>query len=245
MARNEFGRPWRVPERRWTMAQTWHDLLFMHWPVPVDVMRTLVPDSLDIDTFDGDAWIGVVPFWMSGVRTRFLPAVRGLSSFPELNVRTYVVRDEKPGVFFFSLDAGNPVAVEIARQRFALPYFRADMSYRTLGEEVDYASQRTHRGAPRASLRVRYRPTGDLLTEVGPGTLAWWLTGRYCLYTVRDDGRASRLEIDHQLWPLQAAKAEIEVNTMTVPLGIALPDIEPVLHFSRRLEVRVWPAVRL
>ena len=242
---DEHGRPWTVPAGRWTMAQRWHDLLFMHWPVPVEVMQALVPATLPLDTYDGVAWIGVVPFWMSGVRPRFLPTVPTLSRFPELNVRTYVMLDGKPGVYFFSLDAANAVAVEVARRCFGLPYFRAEMSSHWNGECVEYASQRRDRGAPRASFRARYRPVGGLLSDVGSGTLAWWLIARYCLYVVGADGRLRRREIDHRNWPLQAAEVEVDVNTMTVPLGLALPDVEPLLHFSRRLDVVVWPEERV
>src|SRR5262245_4554326 len=110
------------------MRMSWHDLLFAHWPVPVAAMRALVPAPLEVDTFDGAAWIGVVPFRMTRVGPLWLPPIPGVSSFAELNVRTYVTRDDKPGVWFFSLDAANPLAVRTARRFFHLPYFHAAMS---------------------------------------------------------------------------------------------------------------------
>ena len=115
-------RPWPVPQKPWVMRQVWHDLVFAHWPVSVDQLRPLIPPGLQIDTYDGQAWIGVVPFRMSGIRPRLLPAVPWLSAFPELNVRTYVVADDKPGVWFFSLEAANLVAVTIARWWYCLLY---------------------------------------------------------------------------------------------------------------------------
>src|SRR5277367_4367575 len=151
-------RPWPLPSGPWVMAQSWHDLLFAHWPVPVAALREKIPVSLGIDTFEGTAWIAVVPFRMSGVRLRGTPAVPGLSSFPELNVRTYVTHGNKPGVWFFSLDAANAVAVEIAKRWFHLPYFRAKMRLEERGDSIEYASVRTHRGAAKAELRCSYRP---------------------------------------------------------------------------------------
>src|SRR5262249_38071897 len=138
-------RPWALPKRPWIMAQNWHDLLFAHWEVPVEKMRELVPRGLEIDTFEGRAWIGGVPFRMWGVRLRGTPALPGFSAFPELNVRTYVTANDKPGVWFFSLDAANQIAVEVARVWFHLPYFFARMRLGAAGDEIGYFSQRMDR----------------------------------------------------------------------------------------------------
>ncbi len=233
-------RPWPLPPGPWVMAQNWHDLLFAHWPVDAQALRPHIPDSLQIDTFEGQAWIGVVPFRMSGVRPRLTPALPWLSAFPELNVRTYVMAGDKPGVWFFSLEAANPVAVEVARRWFHLPYFYAEMALPERGGWIRYKSHRIHRGAPPAEFVGRYRPAGAVELS-RRGTLAHWLTERYCLYALDGRGRLGRGEIHHARWPLQPAEAEIEVNTMTQPHGIALPDIPPLLHFARRLDVVVWP----
>jgi uncharacterized protein len=221
------------------MKQIWHDLLFAHWPVAVDQLRPLIPAGLHIDTYEGQAWIGVVPFRMSGVRPRFLPAVPWLSAFPELNVRTYVVTNDKPGVWFFSLEAANPVAVMVARRWFLLPYFHARMTCRAEDDGVSYASQRIHRAAPPATFNGHYRPTNEVF-YAKKGSLEYWLTARYCLYAADARQRLYRGEIDHSPWPLQLAEATIRENTMTIPLGIRLPEANPLLHFSRRQEVVVW-----
>jgi uncharacterized protein len=222
------------------MAQTWHDLLFAHWPVDMNLIRPLVPETLLLDAFDGSAWIGVVPFWMSGVRPRGIPALPGLSQFPELNVRTYVTARGKPGVYFFSLDAANLVAVCTARALFRLPYFYARMKAVTNGAATDYSSRR-YRSA--AEFRANYGPTGEIqLRDVG--SIEHWLTERYCLYTTWGR-RLYRGEVHHEQWPLQDAGAEIEVNTMATAAGIELPDCPPLLHFARRLEVLIWPLHRV
>jgi uncharacterized protein len=128
------------PTRPWVMHQIWHDLLFAHWPVPVKEIRRLVPASLPLDLFEGQAWIGVVPFRMTGIRPRFLPALPWLSAFPEINVRTYVNVQGKPGVYFFSLDATNPVAIQTAQWFFHLPYRRAVMKLQESAGRIHYQS---------------------------------------------------------------------------------------------------------
>lgn len=241
-------RPWPLPETPWTMQQTWHDLLFAHWPIAIEDLRPSIPPELDIDACDGSAWLGIVPFRMSGVRPRRLPALPGLSAFPELNVRTYVTRPSphapQPGVFFFSLDAGNAIAVEIARRFFMLPYFRADMALDDTLRSIQFTSERTHRGAPPARFVAEYAPTRGI-EPAQRGTLDHWLTERYCLYTTDGRGRLFQAEIHHLPWPLQAAECHIRANTIAAAAGLRLPDTAPLLHFARRLDVLIWPLRRL
>ncbi|MDF1811186.1 MAG: DUF2071 domain-containing protein [Verrucomicrobiales bacterium] len=236
-------RPWPVPDSPWIMAQSWHDLLFAHWPVDIGLMRQLVPEPLELDTFDGKAWVGVVPFRMSGIRPRFCPAVPWLSAFPEFNIRTYVkARDPenpKPGVYFFSLDAANPIAVNVARATYKLPYFHADMAIAEENEIFTYQTTRTHRGAAPAEFKGCYGPTGPVVAAE-PGTIDHWFTERYSLYTV-SKGKTFRGEIHHNPWPLQPAFLDTECNTMAEASGIKLPDCDPILHFSRRIDVVLWP----
>lgn len=237
-------RPWPLPAGAWVMAQSWHDLLFAHWPVPVSTLRALIPESIEIDTHAGTGWVGVVPFRMADVRLRGTPAMPWLSAFPELNVRTYVTAEGKAGVWFFSLDAGNAAAVAIAKKWFHLPYFRARMSCASQAGWIEYKSQRTHRGAAIGELEGHYRPTGPVL-RAQTGSLEYFLTERYCLYTADANGRVIRGEIHHAPWPLQPAEAEFEKNTMTEAAGFRLPVEKPLLHFSRRLDVVVWSPQRL
>jgi len=225
------------------MRQIWHDLLFAHWPVDPEMLRPVLPTGLSLDTFRGQAWIGVVPFRMSGIALRQLPlAVPWFSAFPELNVRTYVTAPggDRPGVYFYSLDAANPVAVTIARLWYYLPYFFARMRCRPLaGGGIGYRSERRHPAAPAADFAARYRPTGPVFRAV-PGSLEAWLTDRYALYSADPRGRVYRGEIDHQPWPLQPAEASLRFDALTRQHGITLPAIDPLLHFSRRLEVHAW-----
>lgn len=235
-----LARPWPLPSRPWVMAQTWRRLLFAHWPVAERTIRPLVPDALTLETFDGSAWIGVTPFLLTDLRLRALPAIPGLSGFPEINVRTYVTAGGKPGVFFFSLDAAHRAAVIAARLLYSLPYHHARI---TVGggrdDEIMYSSRRTARRTPTAEFEALYRPTGPAALA-DPRTLTAWLTERYCLYAVDRHRRLHRAEIHHPPWPLQPATAEIRRNTMTTPLGLALPDVAPLLHFAERLDVQIW-----
>jgi|ERR1700722_586694 uncharacterized protein len=221
------------------MKQFWQDLLFAHWPMPASQLRSLVPPQLELDIFSGDCWIGVVPFHMSGIRARGMPALPGLSRFPELNVRTYVTYDGKPGVYFFSLDAANLPAVWAARTFYHLPYFHADMVSEERNGSIHYSSRRYRAGA---EFRGAYRPTSEP-SRSGNGSLEHFLTERYCLYTTHR-GHIYRGEIHHQPWPLQNAEAEFAVNTVAAASAIALPETAPSLLFARGLEVLIWPLRR-
>lgn len=233
-------RPWPLPAEPWIMAQRWSDLLFAHWPLPIERVRPFVPASLPLDTYDGRTWISIASFYLSHLRPRWLPALPAISEFPELNVRTYVTLGGKPGVYFFSLDAGSSMAVAAARALYHLPYLRAEMSTRrSAAGLVSYFSRRTDpRGRP-AEFRARYNPTGPVQLST-PGTLDHWLTERYCLYAVHGGDRVYRAEIHHRQWPLQTAEAEIETNTMAAASGLSIPDVPALVSFAATLDVVVW-----
>jgi uncharacterized protein YqjF (DUF2071 family) len=216
-------------------------VLFAHWPVPEERLRPLVPAALELDTFEGRAWIGVVALRIVGSRLRGGPRA---PAFPELNVRTYATAGGLPGVVFLSLDAASAAMVAVGRHLYGLPYLRARMASRRDGDAVDFRSRRADRRAPDAAFAARYRPTGPV-AMAAPGSLEWWLTERYRMYSAGRRGVARRSEVRHPPWPLQPADAEIAVNTMTLPFGIAARG-RPVLHVARRVEARFWrprPAV--
>ncbi len=235
-------RPWPMPRAPWIMTQTWNDLLFAHWRVDAAQLATKVPASLPLDLFEGQAFVGVVPFHMTNVGLRGLPAMSWISAFPELNVRTYVRVGGKPGVFFFSLDATNPLAVHVARTFFRLPYYRAAMTVVSQGDDVRYCSERV---GSNAALVGTYRPVGPVY-HAREGTLDYFLTERYCLYTVNRRGRPFIAEIHHPRWPLQAAEANFTLNTMTDVFGLPLPSAEaPLLHFAKRQDTIAWRLRRI
>jgi hypothetical protein len=229
-----------------SVRQTWSQLLFAHWPISADALRPLVPSCLDIDRFDGTAWLGVVPFRMSGVRITPLPTVPTAGEFLELNVRTYVVprRGEgKPGVWFFSLDASSRLAVFGARTWFHLPYFRAGMSLQcdSEGGAVTYRCRRADPAGAPAVFEGRYRPDGPVEPAARSGSIEHWLTERYCLYAVRRQ-RLWRGDVEHLPWPLQRAEAEIAWNTMTA-LPLADSRRPALVHYAHRLDVVARPLV--
>jgi uncharacterized protein len=233
-------RPWPLPREPWIMAQRWSDLLFAHWPVTVEILRQAVPEVLPLETFEGSAWISIASFYLSHLRPHWLPAPPVLAEFPELNLRTYVSLGGKPGVYFFSLDAGSALAVAAARALYHLPYFRADMRVRRdTGGVVSYVSRRTDRRGRPAEFRARYRPVGPVQRSA-PGSIDHWLSERYCLYAVDGASRVYRADIHHRPWPLQPVEAEVEVNTISNAAGIGLAEGAARLAFSANLDVVVW-----
>jgi uncharacterized protein YqjF (DUF2071 family) len=235
-------RPWPLPPGDWLLGQTWEHLLFAHWRVPESELRALVPTALEIDRYDGDAWLGITPFRLTGLRARGMPPAPIVSRFPELNVRTYVTAGERPGIYFFSLDAASRLAVAAARRAYKLPYFRAQMSLRVRGRRVSFESVRAAPEAHRRVFRARYRPEGPA-AEPRPGTLEYFLTERYCLYAVEGD-RLYRAEIHHPPWRIAPGLGELEENTM-VPAPVQLSPDGPLLHVAEPQDALIWPLRRL
>jgi uncharacterized protein len=241
---NEVGhRPWPMPDTPWVMTQTWHDLLFAHWPIDLRKLREKVPTEFELDLFDGKAWLGIVPFRMTNVAPRGVPSLPWVSEFPELNVRTYVRVDDRPGIYFFSLDAGSALAVRAARTLLNLPYYSATMTVRSKASAIEYNSRRDD-GSPEALLSGAYHPIGPPFHAV-MGTLEYFLMERYCLYNLDHRGAPYRLDIHHPPWPLQPADAAFRCNTMAEAAGLSLPDMKPRLHFSRRQDMVAWPPTTL
>lgn len=234
-------RPWPLPDEPWFMGQVWCDLLFAHWRVPRAALAKVVPAPLLLDEFDDSVWLGITPFQVRGLRLRGTVPVQPISSFAELNVRTYVSFDSVPGIYFLSLDAASAAAVHAARLGYRLPYFHARMSIDRDPDGVTFESARTSTDGPDAVFRARYGPRVDSeQVSAGPDSLERWLSERYCLYTMDEQRRILRGEIHHPPWPLYNAWAEIDANTMAVPQGIDLQG-DPLLHFSPRQDVALWP----
>jgi uncharacterized protein YqjF (DUF2071 family) len=228
-------RPWRLPATPWIMGQTWLDLLFAHWRVPPSELDPHIPEGLEVELHDGSAWLGITPFRLEALRLRGLPPLPGVSSFFEVNVRTYVrATDGKPGIWFFSLDASSRLAVEAARRSYKLPYFQARTSMRHHGEEIDYQSRRI--GDDRRMFSGRYSPEGATF-NADPGSLEWFLTERYCHYGSDELGRLVRAEIHHKPWLLQPADARIERTSLA---HIELQR-NALCHFASRQDVVIWP----
>jgi uncharacterized protein len=236
---DDAHRPWPVPRAPWVMFMRWRDLLFLHWPLPPQTLRPLIPEPLELETFDGHAWLGITPFLMRCTRPRLLPPIPIISSFPELNVRTYVRHHDKPGVWFFSLDAARWLAVWGARVTHSLPYHVADMRVTHDPHAIHFVSQRARAAPGVARLDITYQPAGAV-ANAAAGSLDHFLTERYCLYAQDRSRRIWRAEIHHAPWPLQPAEAEIRTNTMTAPIDVTLPDRQPLLHFARQLDVVTW-----
>lgn len=233
-------RPWPLPPRPWALTMQWRDLLFLHWPVPAAALQLLLPRGLEIESWDGTAWLGIVPFRMARTRLRWLPPLPTATVFPELNVRTYVRHGDRSGVWFFSLDAHSRLAVEGARATFRLPYFRATMTCRTQGDAIVYTSERTDRRGPPARFAARWCH-GSASAPAAPGTLAHFLTERYCLFAADRSGAVRCGEIAHAPWRLMSASVELGACAMTQLLDLELPDCAPYALMAEPLTVAAWP----
>jgi uncharacterized protein YqjF (DUF2071 family) len=239
------------PDRRAVMRQDWHHLTFLHWVVPAERLRPLVPAGLELDLFDGKAYVGLVPFTMTGVRPVGVPPVPLLSSFHETNLRTYVhVGGRDPGVWFFSLDAASRLAVIGARTWFHLPYYFARMSVTVSGrggaavpDSVAYASERRWPAPVPATCAVRCAPRGAPgLARLG--TLEHFLAERYLLYASRRD-RLYRGQVHHAPYPLQPAEISALGETTLAAAGLPHPDDPPLAHYARVVRVEVFPLQRV
>jgi uncharacterized protein len=230
-------RPTQRPAARAAGYQRWRSLAFVHWRVPAAALRPLVPAALTLDTFDGDAFVGVVPFTMRGVRPWWAPPLPGLSYFHETNVRTYVHRDgADPGVWFFSLDAANRIAVAIARRFWHLPYHHATMALACGDREVRYASARRRRGA---HFRATCLPRGEP-AAARPGSLEHFLAERYFLYAQRRDGALRRGQVHHAPYPLQPAELLDWDESLLAAAGIARPAEPPLVHAAAGVDVEIF-----
>ncbi|WP_211339616.1 YqjF family protein [Hymenobacter perfusus] len=232
---------------RWPlMRQRWSNLLFAHWPVSPEVLRPYLPDRLELDTYDGQAWLGVVPFTMSHIRPLGLPAVPGLSALHELNVRTYATLDGVPGVWFLSLDATQPLGVWAARTLFHLPYLHARMQLTATPDGALHATAtRTHHGEAAATFAASWLP-GAALPLARPGSLAYFLTERYHLYTAGHTVRAGRHgaglwrgRLWHEPWALREATLTHWESTLVESHALPTPVGPPLLHAADKLDVWV------
>lgn len=233
-------RPWPLPSGPWTLAQSWEDLLFAHWRVDAGQLRKLMPAGLELDEHDGSAWLGITPFVLTGFRLRGTLPLPRLSTFPELNVRTYVTAGGKPGIWFFSLDAASLVAVEAARRAYKLQYFHARMEVARRGRAIAYSSARRDAARP-YTFEATYRGEGGAAAP-SPGSLEHFLTERYCLYAYDRSG-LHRAEIHHAPWRIEPAEVSLDMNTMP-PDGVDVAGA-PLGHLAERQDVLIWPLERV
>ena len=228
------------------MTQRWNYLLFAHWPVPGASLAKLLPEWLEPDIYQGSAWLGIVPFWLDRIRLRGIPPLPGVRNFPDLNLRTYV-RDRysgTPGVYCFSFDASNILAIAVARSLYHLPYYWANMRFEQRSEREFAFSSSRHFAKGKVIFNARYRGLGPTrkTMEHRAGSFEFFFCERSYLFSANGAGQPIRAHLHHVPWPLEEAEAEIDRNDLAAAIGIDLPKFEPVLHYSRRLAVYVWPA---
>lgn len=232
-------RSWPLTSTNWIMRQSWRNLLFTHWPIPPEILRPYIPSSLQIDTFDGSAWLGVVVFEMKGIYSRGLSSVSLTPKFSEVNVRTYVQYDGKPGVYFLSLDVGDWASLTIAKRWYRLPYHPAHISIQKEGQTFHYESIRKGKTTAFVTSKGTYTPLLDVFFP-SEGTLDHWLTERYCLFSTNHRANIYCGEIHHCPWPLQKVETEITKHTLFEPFHMDLKDVQPIAHFSKGVDSLMW-----
>jgi hypothetical protein len=240
------NRPRPLPPGRWAATQRWNDLLFAHWPIPAGQMAALLPPGLEVDIYQGMAWLGIVPFWLDRIRFRGLPFISSNRHFPDLNLRTYVrePQTKTSGIYCFSMDASSLMAVTVAQIGYQLPYYWAEMHMEQRSEcEFSFYSRRRMRHLP-VVFHARYRSLGPSarLAEGHAGSFESFMTERNCLYSMSRSGQLQRASIHAISWPLEEAEAEIEYNSLAGSINLSLPAVPPVLHYARRLALYLWPA---
>jgi uncharacterized protein YqjF (DUF2071 family) len=237
------GRPWPAPEHGWIAGMRWEQVLFLSWPVPEEAVRKLVPDGLELDLHEGQAYISVLPLRMVRVHLRDVPPIPHLDDFPELNLRTYVTRDGRPGVWFLSLDAPRPLFDWLARHLFHQPYFRADVVLKTARSgQVGFSSRRHADHAPPTRFQVRYTPIGQP-EEPKERSLERFLCERYAMYAMDHEGRIRRGDIHHSPWQIRQVKLDpIEVDGFLEAAGVR-PRGAEVAFYSDRTDTVVWRLV--
>ncbi|MEA2336768.1 MAG: uncharacterized protein QOE82_775 [Thermoanaerobaculia bacterium] len=238
--------PTLEPDQPVLMHQNWHHLLFLHWQVPPQELQALIPPELTIDTFDGIAYVGLVPFTLTGVRPVGVPPLPWVSSFHEINVRTYVHRNGRdPGVWFFSLDASSAIAVAAARAAYKLPYFHSQIEFlesKGAMPEIDFTSHRDDPfGTTPANAHLRYKGMEGIVAPAVPGSLEHFLVERYILYSVDEKHRLHRARVHHQPYPVQRADLLDLDETLIWAAGIRRSEAHPLRHYAREVNAKIYP----
>jgi uncharacterized protein YqjF (DUF2071 family) len=223
----------------WAVAMDWRDALFLHWRADADALRRIIPHDLELDTYDGAAWVSIVAFSITGARLRGMPSFAALPPFNEINVRTYVRDQEKGGVWFFSLDAANTFAVWAGRTGLHLPYIDAHINGSWQPNCCEYRSERKRDSdAARFSAEVSFSGTAR---PGAAGSLEHWLAERYCFFATNRHGRTLRCDVAHEPWPLYDGTAMISENGLLSAAGIVALDAQPIAHASRGVSTHAWP----
>lgn len=225
-------RPWEMPKESWEYYQEWNDLLFLHWKVPTEILEKFIPKELKIDTFNNEAWVSLVLFTMDKIHPKYLPAVKSISNFHEINLRTYVIKDEHPAVYFLNIEAEKEIPAFIAKKISNLPYEKANI-YRKKINDINYCSSVNLKKS--FYFDSKFKITGEIKEK---NELEKWLIERYCLYVDKDKD-IYKYEIQHKEWELN--KVELIDLKLNYDLGLLKLTNKPDFkHYSKGVKVVSW-----
>lgn len=231
-----------LPNLPWVMKQTWHDLLFAHYPVKLELLQKLVPPVIQLDSYNGSAWIGIVPFHVQNHRARLLPPIPGIDRFSQLNIRTYVTVNGKRGVYFIRVDMNHLIAGVLAKTFYYMPFQAATIKMKQNDQTIHFNSQKN--GQHQFEFQCKYKPI-TLPFYAAKGSFEQWLVERYSFYALNKKGEVVRSDILHDYWPLQLVEGEISNHSILLNVGIQVAKDEPILHYAKKMEALLWPVVRV
>lgn len=227
--------------KTWIMKQTWKHVLFLHWPLHAESLRPFIPKELEIDTYDGQAWLGMIVFEMGGIYPRGLSRLPLTPPFSEINVRTYVTYKGEPGIYFLSIDVNNWASLNIAKRWYHLPYRPSEVSIQKEGASLHFEGIRK-----KEPLYVKgsYTPLKESFFSRA-GRLDYWFTERYRLYSSDSFSNLYTASIDHPPWALQNTEVTIDKNTLFSPFGFHLGADAPIAHYSYGVQTNFWNIKKL
>ncbi|MBS4202106.1 DUF2071 domain-containing protein [Bacillus sp. FJAT-49732] len=237
-------RPYPIPSKKWIMRQKWSNVFFMHWPIQPELLQPYIPSSIEVDTYDGFAWLGVIIFNIDGIYLRGFPPVSFRPAFPEINLRTYVKCDNKPGIYFLSLDVDDWTSYTLAKRWLNVPYHPAKISIQKNVDTFHYESLRMGSSNTPIVCKGSFTPQSNIF-HPNSDTIDHWLSERYCFFSNDQRSNMYCLDIHHHPWPLQKADAVIKKNDLFKPFSFHLEDEKPILHFSQGVEALIWNIKKL
>jgi hypothetical protein len=230
--------PFKLPNKSYSLSQEWRYLTFLHWIVDSKNIRPYLPDNLELDTYNGKAYVSTIPFLMKNVRPRFLPSIYGISTFPEFNIRTYVKHKNKTGVFFLTLDAQSIITCLFAPYAYGLPYRYSSGRIESIEKAYLWQSKRL---SDQVEIKGQCKPLGKSM-RAAKGSIEEFLFERYCLFTLHKK-KLCMAYVAHKPWIFKSGDSQLNINSLTESYNLGIKNsLKPdLVHISNGVKVKTWP----